>query len=530
MNSESFNTRILIVDDEETVRDSFREILRPRRKQFAELDRAGAELFGDSHRERRSLDVFDFELDEAADGHRAIELVKAADDDDHPYAAIFVDVRMPGWDGLETVQHIRRYDQRAEIIFVTAYSDYTIDEIVAQAGANVGYHTKPFAPEEIRQIATKAVYDWNKTRSLEQLIHIITRLRGDQVEVQSLLSNILHQVTELIGSTSALIATGTPETGYRKLLALGALADDQLASEYLSELPPLTDGRVYQTEHSIYLPLHNYNIVALFEGERDRLNSDRLYMIQLFLEQAAQVVQNAELQEQVLRQEKLSAIGQAVSMIAHDLRSPLSGVISLVELMERTGYDQHDLERSFREIKSALHSVMDIVTDILDFTRKGELSRSLISSNDLLEQVEVGLRDTFAQYGIQSRVERNAAFTFLGDDSKMRRVLTNLVRNACEAIGSRRNGDAQVTIRSDYADGYGILQVADTGPGIPQDALENLYVPFAGSSKQQGTGLGLAIVESFVKAHEGSIAVDTGDHGTVFTISIPADRSDLAAD
>ncbi len=530
MNGESFNTRILIVDDEETVRNSFREILRPRRRQFAELDRAGAELFGDKQRERRSLEVFEFELDEAADGHRAIELVKAASEADRPYAAIFVDVRMPGWDGLETVRQIRTYDQHAEIIFVTAYSDYTIDEIVGQAGANVGYHTKPFAPEEIRQIATKAVYDWNKTRSLEQLIRIITRLRGDRVEVQSLLSNILHQVTELIGSTSALIATGAPETGYRKLLALGALADDEVASEYLGELPPLTDGRIYQTEHSIYLPLHKYNIIALFEGERHQLNSDRLYMMQLFLEQAAQVLQNAELQEQVLRQEKLSAVGQAVSMIAHDLRSPLSGVIALVELMERTGYDQHDLERSFSEIKTALHSVMDIVTDILDFTRKGELSRSLISSNDLLEQVEVGLRDIFAQFGIQLRIERREAFTFLGDDSKMRRVLTNLVRNACEAIGSNHNADAQVKIRSDYADGYGILQVADNGPGIPENALENLYVPFAGSSKHEGTGLGLAIVEHFVKAHDGLIEIETGDHGTMFTIKIPADRSALNPD
>ncbi len=524
MNSNAFNRRVLIVDDEETIRDSFREILVPRRRRHSGIEQAGAELFGERGKPSRGLEVFDFELDEAADGQSAVELVRAAVDTGSPYAAIFVDVRMPGWDGLETVQHIRRFDKRAEIIFVTAYSDYSIEEIVGRAGANVGYHTKPFAPEEIRQIATKAVYDWNKTRSLEELIQIIAHLRADQAEVQSLLNNVLHQVTELISSKSALIATGSPETGYRKLIAIGALADEQLAAEHLQELPPIADGRIYQTETTIYLPLHKYNIIALFEGGRNQLNSDRLYMVQLFLEQAAQVVQNAELQEQLLRQEKLSAVGKAVSMIAHDLRSPLSGVISLVELMERTGFDQDELKRNFREIRTALNNAMEIVSDILDFTRQGQLSRNLISSQELLEEVQLSLADIFAQAGVTTEVTTAARFTFLGDNSKMRRVLINLTRNACEAFRASQS-DRRIALCTDYEDGYGVFRVADNGPGISQSAREDLFVPFAGSEKHEGTGLGLAIAESFVQAHGGEIEYETGDGGTVFTIRIPADRA-----
>ena len=97
-----------------------------------------------------------------------------------PYAVIFLDMRMPGMNGLETAIEIRKHDVKAEIVFITAYSDCTIEEIVEQAGQNVGYHCKPYASEEIIQIATKAVTDYNKLRNLEKLIE--TKLEGKEVK------------------------------------------------------------------------------------------------------------------------------------------------------------------------------------------------------------------------------------------------------------------------------------------------------------------------------------------------------------
>ncbi len=87
-----------------------------------------------------------------------LELVKKSVAAGSPYAVIFLDMRMPGWDGMETAEQIRKFDTKAEIIFVTAFSDNSIDDIVAKAGQNVGYHCKPYASEEITQLATKAVY------------------------------------------------------------------------------------------------------------------------------------------------------------------------------------------------------------------------------------------------------------------------------------------------------------------------------------------------------------------------------------
>jgi two-component system NtrC family sensor kinase len=165
------NSRILVIDDEEVVRDSIRLILGSRPPNNQELEAFAADLFEDlPPNPRPASALLEFTVDEAPNGKAGLELVRTALAANRPYAAIFVDMRMPGWDGIETVQHIRQIDKQAEIVFVTAYSDSTIEEVVERAGPNVGYHLKPFAPEEIKQIATKAVHDWNKLRRLERLI------------------------------------------------------------------------------------------------------------------------------------------------------------------------------------------------------------------------------------------------------------------------------------------------------------------------------------------------------------------------
>jgi len=208
-----FNSRVLVIDDEETVRESFREILSPKREldsNLQSLSQAAAKLFGESAAcnipKSGSPGIIVFELDEAATGKDGFAMVQKACAEHRPYAAIFVDMRMPGWDGLETVLQIRTIDKRAEIIFVTAYSDYSIEEIVSRAGANVSYYCKPFSIEEIEQLATKLVYEWNKTNNLEDLITVISQIRGQQWQVDALLQNILGQVSDILGSKSALLA------------------------------------------------------------------------------------------------------------------------------------------------------------------------------------------------------------------------------------------------------------------------------------------------------------------------------------
>lgn len=522
---EPLNTRVLVIDDEEAIRDSFREILVPTRRDYRSLDEASDALFGASEPSRRGSELFDFRLDEAADGAAGLERVREAVAAGRPYAAIFVDMRMPGADGLETVQRIREIDSRAEIIFITAYSDHAIEEVVDRAGANVGYHTKPFAPEEIRQLATKAVYEWNKTRNLESLITIISDLRATHPQLDLLLNNVLHQVAELVGSGSALIAFRGEENRYRKFIGIGRLAEESVAREYLGTLPTVPEGEVFQSDESIYFPMHKYGVVALFENSEKGLNADRVYMVRLFLQQAAQALDNAELQEELIRSEKLSAVGQGISMVAHDLRSPLGNIISLVELIRMSTDEPEEIPRYLDLIRQSAENAAGIVSDILDFTRNTDIEKQWVLVEQLISRVVTDAERQDSEGRVEVETEPAGDLEAYCDFSKMQRVLSNLVRNAAEAMTKADVAEPRVRIAAERRDDGVHVLVSDNGPGLPEEIRDRLFVPFVTRGKNAGTGLGLAIVKRFVDAHGGTVDVDTGPGGTTFDIGIPARRA-----
>ncbi|MFW5729754.1 MAG: response regulator, partial [Spirochaetota bacterium] len=410
--NQPFNTRILVIDDEEAVRNSFREILVPTRRDYSALEAASNTLFGESRSAGMGSQTFQFQLDEADGGAAGVDMVRAAVEEGRPYASIFVDIRMPGWDGLETVRHIREHDTRAEIIFITAYSDYSIEEVVGRAGANVGYHTKPFAPEEIRQLATKSVYEWNKTRGLENLIHVISDLRATDAKLDLLLHNILHQVSDLVGSTSALLAVRDRER-YKKLIGIGVLSDDAAALEHLETLPMVQVNEVYQSDDFIYFPMDRYGVFALFESDKGPLRNDRIYMVQLFLEQATQAIRNAELQEELLRKERLSAMGQGVSVVAHDLRNPLGSILSLVDLIEMEGRLSEEALPYLSMIRSSAESATTIVNDILDFTRAGRATGKPTVVSRILDRVESDVGEFVEGTNVEVRVRTLGDFTLV---------------------------------------------------------------------------------------------------------------------
>src|ERR1044071_6635965 len=134
-------------------------------------------------------------------------------------------MRMPGWDGMETAEQIRKYDTKAEIIFVTAFSDRSIEDIIDKAGQNVGYHCKPYASEEITQLATKAVTDYNKLRNLEKLIEAISSISLDEQHLASLLRNILDQLVTYVHTDMALLGKLHDNRIYEKIFSIGAIEE-----------------------------------------------------------------------------------------------------------------------------------------------------------------------------------------------------------------------------------------------------------------------------------------------------------------
>ena len=521
---EATNAAVLVIDDEEMVRNDIEEILTPR-KASAESESVGlaASILFDtpsaSLAPKRKTNIPNFTVDKASNGMEGLEMVKKSVANGIPYAVIFLDMRMPGWDGMETAEQIRKIDTKAEIIFVTAFSDNSIDDIVARAGQNVGYHCKPYASEEITQLATKAVTDYNKLRNLEKLIETVSSITVNEQHLASLLRNILDQLVTYVETDMALLGKLHDNYEYEKLFSVGAI-EEKINLEVLItriKAAQIADGTVIQLGDIVLARLNNYSIFAVLKNE-EQLKTEKLYLLKLFVLNAAKAINNAELHEKLLQKEKLSAVGSAVSMMMHDLRSPIKNIKVLTDMM-RQDYPENEWLDMIDECGV---QASEIFEDFLDFIKQTPIKKLPVNLNktidDALKLSEP--RNTGGQVTIQKNIQDNLMTE--GDESKLKRTIMNLVNNAIDALIDNKIFQPQIDIsaKTDPTSGMAIISIRDNGLGIHSEIIKTLFEPFVTKQKSNGTGLGLAIVKQYIKAHSGEIKVEN-DNGAVFTIHLP---------
>jgi two-component system NtrC family sensor kinase len=145
---------VLVADDNPAIHDDFRRILAPTSASHAELDALSGALFGDDL--PVNLRPCRYAIDYADQGAAAVERARAAIARGCPFDVAFVDIRMPpGWNGVETAQHLRGLDPCLQIVLCTAYSDFRWDEVIAALGSSESVHLlrKPFGSSDVRRMA-----------------------------------------------------------------------------------------------------------------------------------------------------------------------------------------------------------------------------------------------------------------------------------------------------------------------------------------------------------------------------------------
>jgi signal transduction histidine kinase len=226
-----------------------------------------------------------------------------------------------------------------------------------------------------------------------------------------------------------------------------------------------------------------------------------------------------EAQNELLRKERLSTLGQLTATVAHELRNPLSAIRnSIFPIKQKVGADP-DLERPLDRVVRNIQRCDRIITDLLDFTRFRELARTDVDADQWLADT---LNEQKPPDGITLRRQLNARCKISLDPERMRRVVINLVENSAQAMAEGgSDGKRQITVSTEAKDGQFELVVEDTGPGIPKDILSKVFEPLF-STKGFGTGLGLPTVKQIVEQHGGGIdiASEVGK-GTRVTVRLP---------
>ena len=237
------------------------------------------------------------------------------------------------------------------------------------------------------------------------------------------------------------------------------------------------------------------------------------------------ITERKRMEETLRRSERMVVIGETAAMVGHDLRNPLQTMLTRLYLVKKgmNGSSQSrnevatklNLEKTLGEFERLIQYMNKIVSDLQDYARP--LAPTLVETN-LEHLVDNALSTITIPEIVRISVNVDPSVqSILLDSSLMTRVLTNLIMNAIQAMP---NG-GQVTITVSKTDENALISIRDTGGGISSENLKKIFTPLY-TTKSKGMGLGLAVTERIVKAHGGTITVDSQvDSGTTFTVKIP---------
>jgi two-component system NtrC family sensor kinase len=228
------------------------------------------------------------------------------------------------------------------------------------------------------------------------------------------------------------------------------------------------------------------------------------------------------LQDQLIQSEKMSAIGQLIAGIAHDLNNPLASVVGFADFLAESGDVPPALAEPLRVIRHEAERAATIVKNLLSFARRQEGERLAQPILPVLESVLALLRNELMALNIEATLSVESGIPEIEiNPNQIKQVFVNLLSNAAQAIASTgRPGTITVTAKR-WLDGVAV-SVADNGPGIPEELLPRVFEPFFTTKAQgEGTGLGLSICQGIVKEHGGRITLESSPgSGAIFTVEL----------
>ena len=313
--------------------------------------------------------------------------------------------------------------------------------------------------------------------------------------------------------------------GLLAVLSLGfAIVTGRLIVQPLLELGRLADD-VGQTK--------DYNLRTDYES-RDEIGRLAAAFNAMLAELAATREREADaaarrtaMQAELARVARITTMGEMAASIAHEINQPLAAIVNNANASLRwLGQDPPNVARARSVLERVVHDggrASEVIGSIRSMLDKSGQERIELDVNDLIREVMTFARSDLRQHGIKVQTELAEDLPRISAvPIQLQQVLLNLIANAAESMAAVEGRARVLTVRSQKADGYGIVvTIEDTGIGIDQTNLERIFEAFV-STKPEGMGMGLSICRSIVEAHGGRIsALGATPRGSVFQVSLP---------
>lgn len=228
------------------------------------------------------------------------------------------------------------------------------------------------------------------------------------------------------------------------------------------------------------------------------------------------------LQRQVIRQERLAAIGVLVSGVAHELNNPLQAILGFAELLQLRGDLPPHVQADLSLIQKESTRASAIIRNLSRFGRQQTSDPTPTRLRDVVASVVELRHRKLDEQGITLDVEEWSEATVLAVFTELQQVLLNFVINAEQALVAAGRRPGRIVIRTFDLDSRACLEVEDTGPGVPPDDEPRLFQPFFTTKPVgEGTGLGLSVSYGIIESHGGVIGYRRGADGAVFYFDLP---------
>ena len=388
-----------------------------------------------------------------------------------------------------------------------------------------------------------------KIRELDVLFEIAT-VSASAVDLDDLLEGVLVRSMRAIDADAACVlladdvtgdlrfraaAGGEPEAVKRLKIDAGSGISGWVAQMQRPQVVNDADGDPRHSRHiSAEVGYHARSVLCVplrwedgtgalellnKSGGAGRFGDDDVKLATVIAQHVSTAIEQARVRARQAQRDRLSTIGQFLSGVLHDLKTPLTVVAGYVRLLAEEN-DPAVRAKYAATVKRQLALLKTMIGETLAFARgERQLWARKVYLRAFFEDVAEQLRRVLADRGIALVLELEDRGVARFDENKMIRVLHNLARNAAEAIGAA-GGTCTIGVRR-RADGAVVITFTDDGPGVPESMRERLFESFTTHGKPSGTGLGLAVVRTLVEEHGGTISVESAPGRTCFTIVRP---------
>ena len=294
---------------------------------------------------------------------------------------------------------------------------------------------------------------------------------------------------------------------------------------------------IHEAEIELIYPLKVMNRLKgmVFLGKRtdgkdfSKMDID---LLTLLFDQAAFAIENSILYEEqstrvkkMYRADRLAILGQLAAGAAHEIRNPLTAIRSTIQYIGRDMQDADKLEM-ITELMEEVDRINKIVQGLLSFSKPSELETSDVDIEHLLHQSLLLLKNTIIKQQITVDFDvctKNA--TVIADSAQLKQVFINIILNAVEAMEDCETKNLKISVERgrslDFQSRILLISISDTGKGIANKDIENVYNPFY-TTKKDGTGLGLPISYGIISRHGGEMEIEsTPGQGSTMVVKLP---------